>query len=311
MTPAPQRARTNGGELAYLDVGAGPPVLLVHGFPQTSAMWADLSGLLAGRFRVIAPDLLGAGDSDQPRDAPLDLAAQSGYLGELLDVLGLARVAAVGEGFGGGIAQRLALDGRADALVLLNPVVHGYWPSELARSLLDGRGESDVASAIGSIVDAGMGHRDRLPDARLREYVRPFEEAGGAAAFLRWVHALDGTGLEDSAEGFARLEIPVLILWGEDDPYAPVEAAEELNEWISTSSLGLLPGCGHFVLEDAIDTIGPMIYEYLRARYLRAPHGHGADPTGAVMIQLERRPAWVDLAEYEDDDDDEDGEDDE
>ena len=49
-----------------------------------------------------------------------------------------------------------------------------------------------------------------------------------------------------------------------------------------------------------------MIYEYLRARYLRAPHGHGADPTGAVMIQLERRPAWVDLAEYDDEDEDDD-----
>ena len=311
MIPAAQRARTSGGDLVYLDVGAGPPVLLVHGFPQTASMWADLSGLLAGRFRVIAPDLLGAGDSDKPRDAPLDLAAQSGYVAELLDLLGLERVAAVGEGFGGGIAQRLALDGRADALVLLNPVVHGHWPSELARTLLGEQREPDVAAAIGSIVDAGMGHRGRLPDDRLRGYIRPFEDAAGRAAFLRWGHALDGTGLEDSAEGFARLEIPVLILWGEDDPYAPVEAAEELNEWISTSSLGLLPGCGHFVLEDAIDTIGPMIYEYLRARYLRAPHGHGADPTGAVMIQLERRPAWVDLAEYDDEDDDDEGEDEE
>jgi len=311
VIPTAQRARTSAGELAYLDVGAGPPVLLIHGFPQTSLMWADLSGLLSGRFRVIVPDLLGAGNSDKPRDAPLDLAAQSGYVEELLDLLELGGIAAVGAGLGGGIAQRLALDGRADALILLNPVVHGHWPSQLARTLVDGRGEPpepDVAAAIRSIFDAGMGHRTGLADARLREYIRPFEDEGGTAAFLRWVRALDGTGLEDSAEGLARLEIPVLILWGEDDPYAPVAAAEELNGWIDTSSLGLLPGCGHFVLEDAVDTIGPMIYEYLRARYLRAPHGHGADPTGAVMIQLERRPAWVDLAEYDDEDEGEDEE---
>jgi hypothetical protein len=88
----------------------------------------------------------------------------------------------------------------------------------------------------------------------------------------------------------------------------PVEAADRLNGSIPTSTLGLLPGCGHFLAEDAMDTIGPMIYEYLRARYLRAPHGHDADPTGAVMIQLERRPPWVDLDGVEDDEEEDDDE---
>ena len=137
-------------------------------------MWSDLSGLLAGRFRVIAPDLLGAGDSDQPRDAPLDLAAQSGYVGELLDLLSLERVAAVGEGFGGGVAQLLALDGRADALVLLNPVVHGHWPSELARTLL-GEREPDVAGGdpIGRRRrDGTSGPAAGRPTARVHPAVR-------------------------------------------------------------------------------------------------------------------------------------------
>jgi 2-hydroxymuconate-semialdehyde hydrolase len=313
--PAPHRIRTSGGELAVLDVGEGPPVVLLHGFPQSSLMWTDLAGLLAGRFRVIAPDLLGAGDSDKPGDVPLGVEAQTRYVGEVLDGLGLERVAAVGASFGGGVAQRLALDGRADALVLLNPVVHGHWPAELTRTMQEAPQEQRVPGVVAAVIrsafDLGMGHRTRLPDARLDDYIRAFDGADGMAAFFRWVDALDGTGLEDSAAGFPRLEIPVLILWGEDDPYHPVEVAVQLNEWIDTSSLGLLPGCGHFVLEDAIETIGPMIYEYLRARYLRAPHGHGADPTGAVMIQLERRPPWVDLAEIEkeyDDDDQEEGE---
>ncbi len=308
--PAPQRIRTSGGELAVLDVGEGPPVVLLHGFPQSSLMWTDLAGLLAGRFRVIAPDLLGAGDSDKPRGVPLGLEAQTHYVGELLDGLGLEHVAAVGASFGGGVAQRLALEGRADALVLLNPVVHGHWPADLTRTLQEAPQEQRVPGVVAAVIrsgfDLGMGHRTRLPDARVDDYIRPFDGVEGMAAFFRWVDALDGTGLEDGEAGFPRLEIPVLILWGEDDPYHSVEAAVQLNGWIDTSSLGLLPGCGHFLLEDAIETIGPMIYEYLRARYLRAPHGHGADPTGAVMIQLERRPPWVDLAEiekeYEDDD---------
>jgi pimeloyl-ACP methyl ester carboxylesterase len=313
VTPELRRARTSGGELAYLEVGEGPPVVLLHGFPQSSFMWRDLAGLLAGRFRVIAPDLVGAGDSDMPAGEPLGIVAQAGYVRELLDYLGVDRFGVVGASHGGGIAQLLALDGRADAMVLLNPIIGSYWPSGATRAIQgsppDDRVDGVAAALIRTGFDPGMGHRTRLSEQEVAEYVRPYEGAEGGLAFFRFAEALDGAGLSGLEDRLAALEIPVLILWGEDDPSMPVEAAEQLNEWIPTSTLGILPGCGHFLLEDAIDTIGPMIYEYLRARYLRAPHGHGADPTGAVMIQLERRPPWVDLATDDDDEEAEDGDD--
>jgi len=302
-----RRARTSGGELAYLDLGEGPAVVLLHGFPQSSFLWRDLAGLLTGRFRVIAPDLLGAGDSDKPEVAPLDIEAQAGYVRELLAQLGVERYGVIGAASGGGVAQLLALSGGVDAMVLLNPVVDGFWPSEGTRTIQQAppeqRTEAAVAAVIRTAFDLGMGHRMRLADAHVDEYVRPYLGSDGMRAFFRAADALDGTGLEGRAGELGNLDVPVLILWGEDDPFLPVVAAERLNEWMPSSTLGLLPGCGHFLLEDAVDTIGPMIYEYLRARFLKAPHGHGPDPSGAVMIQLERRPAWVDLAGYGDEDD--------
>jgi pimeloyl-ACP methyl ester carboxylesterase len=314
--PQKQRARTSGGELAFLEVGEGPAVTLLHGFPQSSFLWRDLAGLLAGRFRVIAPDLLGAGDSDKPDDAPLDIEAQAGYVRELLEQLEVERFGVIGAGSGGGVAQLLALDGQGvDAMVLLNPLVDGYWPSERTRAIQESppeqRTEPAVAEAIRTAFELGMGHRSRLARTHVEEYVRPYQGPAGIRAFFRTVDALDGKGLRGRGRDLGRLDIPVLILWGEDDPFLPAVAAEQLNEWMPSSTLGFLPGCGHFVLDDAVDTIGPMIYEYLRARFLKAPHGHGADPTGAVMIQLERRPAWVDLAEYDDEDDEHDEDDDE
>ena len=101
-------------------------------------------------------------------------------------------------------------------------------------------------------------------------------------------------GLRDA---LGAVEIPVLIFAGEDDPETPTAVAEALNDAIPTSTLGLLPGAGHHLVEEAPATIFPMIYEYLRARYLKAPHGHGAE--GIVTIQLERKPGWID-ADQED-----------
>jgi pimeloyl-ACP methyl ester carboxylesterase len=105
-------------------------------------------------------------------------------------------------------------------------------------------------------------------------------------------------------ETLASFDFPVLLLWGEDDDIVPVAVAEALNDAIPTSTLGLLPGCGHDLTDEAAATIAPMILEYLRARYLKVPHGHDADHAhdGVVRIQLERRPPWLDLEEDERDD---------
>ncbi len=108
------------------------------------------------------------------------------------------------------------------------------------------------------------------------------------------------------ADLLASFEFPVLLLWGEDDDVVPVSVAEELNDAIPTSTLGLLPGCGHDLTSEAAATIAPMILEYLRARYLKVPHGDthdaGHSHEGVVRIQLERRPPWVDLEADERDD---------
>jgi pimeloyl-ACP methyl ester carboxylesterase len=123
---------------------------------------------------------------------------------------------------------------------------------------------------------------------------------------------LDAPRAEDvDDEALASFDFPVLLLWGEDDAEVPVSVAEELNDAIATSTLGLLPGCGHDLPDQAAVTIAPMILEYLRARYLKLPHSqahaHGpGDPDhahdGVVRIQLERRPPWVDLEGDEHDD---------
>lgn len=307
MTPpdGKRRASTSVGELAYTDEGEGPAVVLLHGFPQSSFVWRDLAPLLSSRFRVIAPDLLGAGDSAKPADARLDLRAHAGYVRELLGALGIERFGVIGHSLGGGVAQLLALDDAGvDAMVLVSSTTLDGPPAAAAYEIppmssgLDA--ELVVRSRLRAVLRDGMTDPDRLTEDQMAEYLRPWSGEEGAAAFFRFAWAMDGEELAGREDELAALDAPVLIFGGEDDPYYPPAIAERLNEAIPTSTLGLLPGRRHFLLDEAVETIGPMIYEYLRARYLRAPHGHG-DPSGIVTIQLERRPPWVDLAEDEED----------
>ena len=305
LTDGKLRSPTSGGELAYTDVGEGPPVVLIHGFPQSSFVWRDLGPLLSSRFRVIIPDMLGSGDSEKPAGEPLGLVAQAGYIRELLDTIDVERFAVIGHSVGGGVAQLLALDhSGVDAMVLMSSTAFDAWPTVLTREIQRTPPEQEVELFVQSGIRAsfrlGMSDPDRITPAQVLEYLRPWSGPDGVEAFFRFARAMDGRGLIGRESDLAALEIPVLLFWGEDDVYYPPAVGERLNEAIPTSTLGLLPGCGHFLVEDAIETIGPMIYEYLRARYLREPHGH-QEASGIVTIQLERRPPWVDLAEDEED----------
>jgi pimeloyl-ACP methyl ester carboxylesterase len=228
---------------------------------------------------------------------------------ELLAHLDVERFAVVGHGVGGGIAQLLALDGAGvDAMVLLDSIAFDRWPSEAAHEAHARADDAGgllmpelVEAAIRTVYDLGLRHRERFTDAVLEEYVRPYRGPEGAAAFTRGLAAMDGVGLTGREADLERIAFPVLILWGEDDVFFPATLAERLNEAMPSSTLGLLPGCGHFLPEEVPETIGPMLAEYLRARYLMEPHGHD-QKEGVVMLQLERRPPWVDLAADEADD---------
>ena len=221
MNDTKHRSAMDAGELAYLDEGDGPVVLLLHGFPTSSALWREFVPLLAGRFRVIVPDLMGSGDSIPAEDVSLDLAAHAASIRALLTRLGVERFAAVGHGVGGGVAQLLALDGTGvDALVLIDSVAFDAWPSiEIRDAQQQGPMTPALAETIvRSVFDAGMAHGERLPDEVLDEYLRPWRTDDGAARFGRVLAGIDGRGLRDRGDGLGAIGFPVLILWGEDDP---------------------------------------------------------------------------------------------
>jgi 2-hydroxymuconate-semialdehyde hydrolase len=287
-----ERFESSGGELAYVDKGDGAAVVLLHGFPTSSFLWRAFVPPLAARFRVIAPDLLGYGDSDKPLDADLTMNAQAGYVRELLEDLAVQRFAVIGHDLGGVVAQLVAVDAGAEALVLLDSAAFDMWPIEGVRMIQATEVEQETPELVDQLVrltfDLGSGQAGRITEDVLDAYLAPFAGDDGARGFFRAVRAIDGAGMAGRDDELAALDIPVFLLWGEDDPFIPIEVAERLNELITTSTLALLPGCSHFVTEDAPETIVPLVYEYLRSRYIREPHGHEhAQPL--IQVQPRRR----------------------
>lgn len=287
-----KRVATSAGELAFVDEGEGPAVLLLHGYPTSSHLWRDLVPILAPRFRAIAPDLLGYGDSDKPEDPEaITIRAQAAAMRELLSKLGTEEFAVVGHDIGGGVAQLLALDDGALVMVLIDAVSFDSWPIEGVKMLQDANPEQvdeDFARGVVSMaLEIGMTEPKRLPDEDRDEYLRPW--LANPMALIRAARGIDGVGLVGTEERLAALDTRTLVLWGEDDPYQPAELAERLGEVLPGATVGLVPGASHFLTEDASEEVLPLISEYLRVHYLRQSHGHHEGPTPVELgISFER-----------------------
>ena len=287
-----RRIPTSGGEVAVLEAGDedSPAVVLLAGGLRSSHLWRNLVPLLAPWMRVLAVDLLGSGDSDSPPGADLGLEAHARYVREALEDLGVERFAVAGHGHGGGVAQLVALGGGTEAMVLLDSIAFDAWPGPAIQELRERSGTFDRAGVdawLREAIDTGASHRERLSEQDVEGYLAPFAGTDGVARFERVVASLDGVGLIGLEPRMAELEIPTLVLWGEDDAFVPVEIAERLGDALPMATIALLPGCGHLVLDDAPETVAPLIFQYLRSRYLGTPHVHEA---GAVTVQLGRPP---------------------
>lgn len=287
-----RRVRVPAGELAVVDAGdpEAPPVVLLSGGLTSSYVWRQLIPLLSPWMRVIAPDLLGAGDSESPPGADLGLAAHAESVRALLGELGVERFALAGHGRGGGVAQLVAVQSDVAALILIDSVAFDAWPSRTImdmREPLDHVDEGFVRSWFETLFERGMVSRERLSDADLGEFRRPFEGPDGIERFVRVATDLDGEGLVGIEPRLAELEIPALVLWGEEDVFLPAELAERLGEALPRAAVALLPGCGHFLLEDAPETVAPLVFQWLRSQYLGISHAHEEGP---VTVTLGRRP---------------------
>ncbi len=271
---ARRKIRTRGATIHLVTKGDGPPVLLLHGYPETHAMWHKLAPQLARRYTVVCADLRGYGDSSKPKGLPdhsnYSKRAMAQDMVEVMEKLGHERFHVVGHDRGARVAHRLARDHprRVRTLTVLDiaPTLKMYestdmafarayyhWffliqPPPLPEKLLAGQVPYYILGRIGR-GKSGLKHFSK---AAQREYVRCFRdprtihatcEDYRAAATIDLVH--------DRADRRRKLKIPVLALWGK---HGVIEAMFDcLADWreVAQNVSGRALPCGHFLPEEA------------------------------------------------------------
>lgn len=267
------RVVIRGGTIAHVRQGKGEPVLLIHGMPTSAYLWRHVIPLLAQDFAVYALDLLGYGDSDKPPKVDLSLRAQAGYVAEFMKKVGLTHATVVGHDIGGGVAQLLALDRPelVKRLVLLDTVAYDSWPVPEIDRLKDPAWDRiietiDLRDGFGKALLRGTFHRDRVTDALVAEYVRPFDGLQGKQAYLRCARALNNRDILIRAAEIERLPLPVLILWGETDNYQDVKVGQRLADGLPAARMVVVREAGHFLPEDQPEEIARLMRAFMQDR---------------------------------------------
>lgn len=245
--------------LPYREIGRGEgdPVVLLHGFPESSRMWVPLmEALAASGRRCIAPDLYGLGASDA--SAPTAFEDVLEAFTAFMDELGVGRVALVVHDWGGFVGLAWACDHpeRITALVVSDAgfFSDGKWHGA-AEAIRGPDGEALVAAIDREGFAALLGSfGDAFDDADVEAYWAPFEDDGrGQRATLGFYRSMDFEKLEPWQGKLGEIGAPALILWGADDPFAPLAGARRLQREIPGSKLVAFEGVGHFVFDEATE----------------------------------------------------------
>jgi len=253
-----------GHRVSYRTAGSGPALLLLHGITNSSETWERAASLLAHRFTVIAPDLLGHGNSATPR-GDYSLGAHASGARDVANALGHERVTVVGHSLGGGIAMQFAYQfpERTERLVLVSSGGLGREVHILLRAAslpgadyvlpaLTSRRLVDLGRGIGGLLDR-VGLQPAGDVGVLARGFASLDNAGSRQAFLHTVRAvIEPGGQRVSANERLALaaRIPTLIVWGERDSIIPAAHGAAAHEAMPGSRFEVFEGAGHMPHDD-------------------------------------------------------------
>lgn len=254
--------------ISYLDDGRGEPVLLLHGIPTWSYLWSPILAPLTRVARVLAPDLAGFGFSDKRDRFDRSIARQADLIDAWMERISVPSAVVIGHDIGGGVALRLATlyPSRVRKLCVINSVSYDSWPIELMLQF--GHPEADrrlsASTAILLLRQALRGGFSRRPPAALLDgLLAPYTTEAGKLSLIRNAAALNTNLTTEIAPLLPSLDVPTLILWGEDDAFQPFAYAERLASDIPGAHLVRIGGASHFAMVDRPDAVASRLTSFI------------------------------------------------
>lgn len=283
MFPEAEEGRHDvpGAELFVRTAGSGEPVVLLHGYPQTSAMWAPLLGDLAAGHRLVLPDLRGYGRS-MARAPDFTFRAMAQDVLALTAALGIDDFHVVGHDRGARVAHRMALDApdrvRSVALLDILPTLdvwrhmadrelclrYYHWsflaqPGGLPQRLISANAEGFLRATLTGLGAPLTMFRPEVLD----EYLSAAGRASVVDAWCSDYAAAATTDLEHDAADLGRtLDIPALVLWGEHGMVDRFDPLSAWRQWFPAAA-GQAVAAGHFLVEERPEVVWPLLDRHL------------------------------------------------
>jgi len=259
-----QTAHTNGIETAFTDEGSGPAVLLLHGYPFNRTMWREQIEALQSRYRVVAPDLRGLGESKAAGViAPMEQMAAD--VAVLLDQLRLERVVVCGLSMGGYVAFDFfhSFPDRVSGLVLAGTRApadndHERQARERQAARILGQGMRGIADETlpKLLARETLERRPEVAD-RVREMIEGTSPHAAAAAQLGMA------ARRDYSQDLPSINVPVLIVVGREDTIRPVSDAEFMHQHLRDSRLEIIENASHISNLDQPEKFNRILREFL------------------------------------------------
>lgn len=278
-TPTLQFRTIHGYRRAFRICGSGPAILLIHGIGDNSTTWHTVQTALAQRFTVIAPDLLGHGQSDKPR-ADYSVAAYANGMRDLLSVLDIDHVTVVGHSLGGGVAMQFAYQfpQLVDRLVLVGSggVTKDVNVALRIASLPMGSEALallrlplvlpalQTAGRIGGALFGSTGVGRDLPD--MLRVLNDLPEPTASSAFARTLRAVvdwRGQVVTMLDRCYLTESVPVQLVWGKKDSVIPVSHAHLAHSAMPGSQLEIFDSSGHFPFHDDPDRFVRIVERFI------------------------------------------------
>jgi len=250
------------------EAGSGPPLVLLHGWPELGNM-EPIIARLAGRYRLIAPDFRGFGESEDPHPWPMDAVNAASLAADtvaLLDTMDIARCGFVGHDVGSNVMQVLRCPERATGLFFFNCATHGvgsHWnePGHINQIWYQSFHQMHYAGAlVASSRDtcrAHIGHflrhwshRKEAFDTVLERWVDNFMRPGNMQGGFNWYIGQNAGRLAvmaGTAERPPRITVPARVLWGRHDPILKSDWADVLDQYFADVEVSFAEDAGHFV----------------------------------------------------------------